>query len=268
VTAGVALSMHLHWIHSDLPAGSVFRNHIMTGHMMSFAAYLAGKFAWENRKWRWIYVGALVMFTYEILYISQGRTGYIIYFVLMTLLILQTFSWRICAGLMVFLILFGAFTVQYSPILQHRYQRTLHEISLAKAGHHKTSVGYRVQFQHLAYSMLKEKLFLGHGTGAYTDYADHNPIPGWHKKLREPHNQYWLIAAEYGLLGVLIYFWFLGGLLMASVRLSRMKPIAFAVLIPFIIGSFSDSLLFYSGCGYFFLVMMALCLGEKNNIIE
>jgi hypothetical protein len=51
-------------------------------------------------------------------------------------------------------------------------------------------------------------------------------------------------------------------LISASRRLEVMKPFAFALLMPFIIGSFTDSLLFYSGCGYFFLALMALCLGE------
>ena len=82
----------------------------------------------------------------------------------------------------------------------------------------------------------------------------------------EPHSQYWLIASEFGLLGCISFVFFLGCLIGASLRLKTLKPLAFAVLLPFIAGCWSDSLLFYSGTGYFFILFMALCLGEQDDV--
>ena len=83
------------------------------------------------------------------------------------------------------------------------------------------------------------------------------------KTLLEPHSQYWLIAAEFGLLGIAALSYFFFSLLQASWRLHKMKFMACAMLVPFAIGNLSDSLLFYSGSGYFFILFMAMFLGEE-----
>ena len=264
LTACGAFVIALGWIHTELPSGSIFRNHIITGHMMSFASYLAGYFAIKQKRWRWLYLSLFVIYSYELLFISQGRTGYIIYFVLIALLMLQVFKqWQLLVGL-VTVILFGVFTYHYSTIMQERVQWVKSDLLGIRQGDKNTSLGFRLQFQQFSYALFKQSPLIGNGTGSLTYYFDErNPIPAWGKQLREPHNQYWLIAAEYGLLGLMIYFGFLITLTVACLRLKEMKGIAFALLIPFVIGCFSDSLLFYSGCGYFFLTLMALCLGES-----
>lgn len=263
VTALVAFAIELGWVHSILPSGSVFRNHIITGHMMSFACYLVGNFAIKNREKRWIYLSLFVIFSYEVLFISQGRTGYVIYFVLMALLMLQLFKkWHLLVAFGV-LCLFGAFTYHYSSIMQERVDWIYKDVKGIQQGHKDSSLGFRYQFQKFAYALFKESPVIGHGSGALTYYFDERqPIPAWGKQLREPHNQYWLIAAEYGVVGMILYLGLLVSLGLACLRLKKMQPLGIALLIPFIIGNFSDSLLFYSGCGYFFLTLMALCLGE------
>ena len=67
------------------------------------------------------------------------------------------------------------------------------------------------------------------------------------------------------MLGVLALLLFFGSLLVASGSLTTLRPLAYAVLLPFIAGNLSDSLLFYSGTGYFFILFMALCLGEQQH---
>lgn len=262
-TALVAFAIALGWVHSILPSGSVFRNHIITGHMMSFASYLVGYLATKNPQRRWIYLGLFVIFSYEVLFISQGRTGYVIYFVLMALLMLQIFKkWHLLVAIGT-LCLFGAFTYHYSSVMQERVDWIYRDVHGIQHGHKDSSLGFRYQFQKFAYSLFKERPLLGNGSGALTYYFDERqPIPAWGKQLREPHNQYWLIAAEYGVVGVAIFVSLLLSLGLACMRLKHMRPVGIALLVPFIIGNCSDSLLFYSGCGYFFLTLMALCLGE------
>lgn len=55
-------------------------------------------------------------------------------------------------------------------------------------------------------------------------------------------------------------------LLQASRKLDEMKMLSFAMIVSYMIGNLSDSLLFYSGSGYFFIFFMAIFLGEELEI--
>ena len=250
-----------------LQYGTVFRNYIITGHMMCLAAYLSAYFAIKSSKYRnhrLIYIGLFLLFSYEVLFFSLGRTGYVIYFVLMTLLMIQMLSIKqLFFGLLASILLIVT-VYHYSPRMQTGFEMFQQNLQTFKEGNRDTSIGFRLQFQKFAFQLFRERPLVGHGTGSFTHLYDvRNPIPGWGKQLREPHNQYWLVAAEYGLFGSIMYALLLGTLFMACLRLTEMKNIAMAVFFPFVIGSFSDSLLFFSGSGYFFLAFMALCLGES-----
>lgn len=267
ITALVAIAktiMPLYW-HNNTP-GFVFRNYIMTGHMMALASYLAGYFAITRPNQRVPYAMLFLLFSYEVLFLSLGRTGYIIYFVLMALLMVQTFNKRqLATGIFTLAVLISA-AVYFSPKVQQGLISIVQNVEHFQQGDKNTSVGYRLQFQQFAYQLFKEKPLFGHGTGSYSYYfSQRQPVPSWHTQSREPHNQYWLIAAEYGFVGLALYF----GLLLALIRtcwhLRETKNIAMALIIPFLIGSMSDSLLFYSGSGYFFLALLALCLGASFN---
>ena len=263
ITVFVSFVMAIGWIHTNLPAGSVFRNHIITGHMLAFASYVVGYYAIKDKQWRWAYILAFLLLSYEILFVSQGRTGYIMYAITMGLLTFQLFKrWQLLVAVVV-LGLSGLLVFHTSAIMQARVAWIYKDLQGLHQGDANTSLGFRMQFQTFAYTLFKERPFIGNGSGALTYYFDERqPVPAWGKQLREPHNQYWLIAAEYGVVGLVLYFGWLVALILASRRLQAMKPFAFALLIPFIVGSFTDSLIFYSGCGYFFLTLMALCLGE------
>lgn len=264
ITALVAIAKTitpLYW-HNHTP-GFVFRNYIMTGHMMALASYLAAYFALHKPAQRVPYAVLFLLFSYEVLFLSLGRTGYIIYFVLMGLLMLQTLDKKqLAAGSLILVFLVSA-AMYLSPKVQQGLVSIEQNLQHFHHGDKNTSVGYRLQFQQFAYQLFKEKPFLGHGTGSYTYYfAKQQPVPSWGTQSREPHNQYWLIAAEYGVLGLALYVALLVALVRACWQLKTMQAIAMALLIPFLLGSLSDSLLFYSGSGYFFIVLLALCLGE------
>jgi O-antigen ligase len=249
----------------DAEAGGMFRNHIMTGYMMAFAAYLSGFLFLQSRgKGRWVFAALTLLFSYHVLFINNGRTGYVVYVLLMILLMLQSFSWRqaLCGSMLGMVLL--AVNFHYSPVMQQAVLIAVSDCERYLKNEKNTSIGYRLQFHDYAYELFKRHPWIGNGSAGFMHiYHEENPIPSRGDRLLEPHSQYWLVASEFGVLGLGLLLVFFINLLIASWKLPNLKPIALAVLLPFIIANASDSLLFYSGTGYFFVLFMALCLGSS-----
>lgn len=251
----------------SIEANGVFRNHIMTGYMMAFAAYLSSLlFLQQSGRARILYAVLALLFSYHLLFINNGRTGYVIFLLLMGLLMFQSFSWRqavfgILAGCSLVVV-----TYYQSPVMQEAIHQAVNDCKLYEKSVKDTSIGYRLQFHDYAYNLFKRHPLIGNGTTSFKHiYHEENPIPARGTHLLEPHSQYWLVASEFGLLGCAALAFFFFSLFLASWRLNTLRPLALAILLPFLIGNLSDSLLFYSGTGYFFILFMALCLGEQKN---
>ncbi|CEG57209.1 O-antigen ligase family protein [Legionella fallonii] len=247
---------------------NVFRNHIMTGFMVAFAAYISFLFSYRNQKRARLTYGLLgLIFTYQTLFVSGSRTGYVIYLLIMMILVLQLCTWRqAIAGI---LIIGTLFSVSYftSSVMKTRVNGIAQQIKEYKNNQKDTDLGLRLQFHNYAHKLFNKHPILGNGTASFTYYFNkEKPIAFWTWNLLEPHSQYWLVASEFGILGLgaLLYFFFC--CIQASRKLNEMKFLAFAMIIPFMIGNLSDSLLFYSGSGYFFIFFMALFLGEELEI--
>ncbi|MDP3562450.1 MAG: O-antigen ligase family protein [Legionellaceae bacterium] len=266
---------YTHYFHiKNSAADSVFRNHIMTGMMMSFATYVALLFSIQARGTKRIgYLVLSLIFSYQILFVNQGRTGYVLFLLLMAALIIQQFNKRQAAiGLLALITLFSSCYYLSSP-LQHGIHRVIYNLQSYEQNKN-TPIGYRLQFHAFAKNLFKSHPLIGGGTGSFTySFRTENPVPAWTNntshsgRLLEPHSQYWLVAAEFGVVGLLGLLWFYLELLVIAYRLDAMRPIAMALLLIFALGNTSDSLLFYSGSGYFFILFFALALSEKANSI-
>ena len=246
----------------------IFRNHIVTGFMVAFSAYLTILFSYRNKGGIRITYGLLaLLFSYQVLFVSGARTGYIIYLLLMMILVLQLCTWRQAVVGMVMVVALFAGSYLASPVMKMRVDAIGQQLTRYQHDDKDTDIGIRLQFHDFAHKLFNRHPLFGNGTGSFTYNFDvEKPVPAWDRKLLEPHSQYWLIAAEFGVLGIIALLYFFLTLIQASLKLDKMKAIALAMLIPFMIGNVSDSLLLYSGPGYFFILFMGLCLGEGLEI--
>ena len=254
-----------------LDAGAVFRNHIMTGYMMSFAAFLCALFAYQYQGKQRIAYGVLYfLLSYQILFINTGRTGYLLYLLLMGLLATQVLSWR--QVLLVFLLGTSLVGIAYyeNTAMQTAVRDAVADWEHYHSSENKdTSIGYRLQFHQYARALFERSPWIGNGTASFIYlYRQDTPVASW-KNLFEPHSQYWLIAVEQGILGLLVFAIFLLSLFKAfhggNASITDYKMMAYALLLSFLVGSVSESLLLYSGTGYFFLLYMAVCLGKLSD---
>lgn len=256
----------------EIIADSVFRNHIITGLMMSFAAYLSSTFFIKSKNIsRIFYLLATILYSYQILFINESRTGYALYMLLMTLVILQNCNKRKAfLGFLSIGVVFSACCYMSTPLwdrikLAHTEWHTFQE-------NKNTSIGFRVQFHDFAKQLFTRSPIIGSGTGSFTyAFRTENPVPAWTSmpehsgRLLEPHSQYWLVGSEFGSLGVILFLLFYCELFIRIYKLDTMRPMALALFIILCVGNFTDSLLFYSGPGYFFILFFALALSEGIN---
>lgn len=249
---------------------NVFRNHIITGFMVSFACYLSLYFASQKNQIlpRNGYLLMAVMYSWHVFFVNGGRTGYVIYILLMTLLLLQLFSWKkALIGMLV--ILLSAALVYRVDDVHRRVNATIHELHDYRHNQKDSSVGFRLQFHDFAHQLFMHYPMLGNGTGSFTSsFRTMNPVPGWGHALLEPHSQYWLTAAEFGVVGLILLGLFYLSLLRVVWHLPHSRIIGLGIMIPFLLGNVTDSLMFYSGSGYFFLLFIAVCLGERMESLK
>jgi O-antigen ligase len=270
------LSFYLFYTHDlgfgKMKADGVFRNHIMTGIMMSFATYLAAIFftTSSTKYLKAFYLTIGIIFTYQVIFINESRTGYLMFLLLTSLFMFQHLTKRNAFIAILALTTVFATCCYVSQPLYNRIRlvyTNLHNYNDDK----NTPVGYRIQFHDYAKKLFYKHPLVGNGTGSFTySFRIDNPVPAWtddksHSgRLLEPHSQYWLIAAEFGMLGILTLMIFYGQLLSAFCKLTTLRPIALALFAVLVIGNFTDSLLFYSGSGYFFILFFALFLNEAG----
>ncbi len=249
--------------HMEAPDHRLFHDHISTSCMMAFAAYLSGLLAANYIGFRRVMLLSLVLlFSYQVIFINTGRIGYIIYFILMLMLLAQTLSWKyVVLGTASFCILFALCSYQ-STTLQNRLHEAVVDLDHYQQGEKETSVGMRLVFHKHAKSMFLSSPWIGHGTGSFSRlYQAVNTAPAY-SSIMEPHSQYWLVASEFGLLGLAVLFYFFTTLVISAFRLHEMKPVMLGILACFFLSNLSDSQLLHSDIGYLFIVFSALCLGE------
>lgn len=243
--------------------GHVFFNRIVTSFMMAFAAYLSGLFVIRRTGiQRILFSLLLLLFSYQIIFVNTGRPGYVLYFILMMMLLIHLFPLKqLIIAMLCFSVLFIV-TAKTSTIFKERIHEVVTEWNNYQSGEKKSALGYRLMYHQYATSLFLSNPIIGHGTGGFSHALEiNNP---WPEKagLMEPHGQYWLIASEYGLLGLTLLLGFLGTLLITAFRLHEMKMVMFGMLTAFAIANLSDSLLAFSAIGHLFVMFSALCMGE------
>lgn len=268
VMLGIAIVSYLKWFgfftSHDPDPGNVVYNHIVTGLMMSYAAYIAAWFFWKG-EFKLFYGLLLVLFTFQIFFIGTGRMSYILYTVLMSVFIMQILPWKKSAmALLVLYTVIGAMAYQ-SPVIKEGIHKALSDIqSYRQHSFLDTSVGFRMQFQHFSKILWDRNPLFGNGTAGFMHaFSVEKPVPGWTEPLMEPHNQYWLLLVEYGVLGCFVFAFFIYSLLMEILQLKEMRILAVGFLMAFLVGCLTDSLFLYSMTDMLFFTLMALCLGEN-----
>ena len=205
----------------SLPPSSVFitegTSHVTFSPMLALACYiiLQNLLFYSNKTSTRFLQTALLVFLSVTMFITVGRTGQIAFFLLLAVSIFQYFyrisKTKLITGLILVPVLISA-TYLLSPTFKGRVDQALEEIR-----NHQTcaitSVGLRVWFAKNSLQLFKENIIKGVGTGDFkVEYARINQLNSPTLPTTDnPHNQYLLIAAQFGIIGIVtllsIFFW-------------------------------------------------------------
>ena len=140
------------------------------------------------------------------MFITGGRAGQVIFFVMLSILIFQVLDKKRVRSLVAIMIIIpGIFILAYqtSDLFQKRVDLAAYEVSKFDTDNYN-SVGYRINFNLNSFVLIKKNPIIGVGTGDFpNEYRKINQINTPHlPDATNPHNMYTLVLVQLGLFGL------------------------------------------------------------------
>lgn len=247
----------------------VFKWQLTQNIFMAFFSYLLAVKArhTEPSPARWLLALAALLAAGNVLFMMEGRTGYM---VLAVLLLFFCFSWLRWKGLVVALAIGLAVTVAgYAGVgpLKQRVSKVAGEVAAWQQGEGSpTSSGQRLDYYTNTLAIIRDHPVIGVGIGgfekAYADKARNSTTT----HSNNPHNQYLLIAAQLGVVGLalLLYLFVTHWRMAAHLPIPLEQDLARGALLTIAVGSLFNSLLLDHAEGLFYAWVTGVLFAGLN----
>lgn len=202
-------------IHNRATQGMIFA-------VSLFAIALLSRYARPvARGWRWFLLGAGLLIFANLIFITPGRSGYLVLLVLIIVVpfFLMRGSKRFILAVTA-LLLVGSLLL-FSPIARQRIVQGFEEMRSHQTASQPTDMGVRMVVWQNTLASIKERPWLGYGTGGFSEAYRRQVAgqEGWRGQgAYDPHNQFLGILSEQGILGLLVFLLFIGALFRQPVR--------------------------------------------------
>jgi len=241
----------------------VFKNHITQGILMSLAAYFLAIQSIQQRSGRILRTIFVLLATYNIIFMTQGRTGYLVLACLILLLIYQLYHWR---GLFIGVITLSLISTMIyisSDQVKMRIDKISDNVTAYEQGESETSIGFRIEFYQTSLQLIAKHPFFGTGTGSfhqtYTALATTQNKP----TTENPHNEYLMIAVQWGLIGLSLFIGLLYVMWRRANNLSiENKWMLQGLLITMGVGCLVNSLLLDFTAGHAFVFLLSVFMAD------
>ncbi|MFK5895027.1 MAG: O-antigen ligase family protein [Pseudomonadota bacterium] len=248
---------------------AVFKNYITQNLLMALAAYFLVVQLWTQSNWKWMRGFVVLLAIYNILFMSLGRTGYLVLFCLIILLFYQIYHLRgiLVAGLL--LTIASGFLYSNSSVLQQRIDVISDDIQRYNQGEivdHTNSIGSRIEFYQNSLILIAKNPIFGTGTGSfsheYKQLADKKGI----RPTTNPHNEYLMITVQWGLIGLSLFLYLLYCLWKTSSRLEKPQQLmAQGLFVTIVVGCLFNSFWLDSTEGHLFAYLIGVFYGKYRS---
>ena len=251
----------------------IFHSHITQNNMMAFAVFLALlNFREATSRTARIAWGLFALLgVINVLFMVQGRTGYMILLMLMIWFAWSTLArymlkrgrpWGWRQGLAVMLVFAGIATAVYhsSLRLQERVDLVASEYRAWQPNHGKdTSTGQRLDFYYNTLQIVRQHPVFGVGTGGFAAAFARQTVGTEVKQATNPHNEYLLVAVQTGMIGLalLLYLFYTLWRYAPQLNTSFEQDAARGLVLAYLVNSAFNSPLHDHADGLFFALMTA-----------
>ena len=262
---------HFGLVQLDRAPESLLENHSTQGILFSGSALLISLlgFSRSSRASNFLLFVALLGFLLNVIFISTGRSAYIFLLVVASCAGFASFpKQRLLAGVLIASSVFGGLIS--SETARFRVTTAVNDAVTAYQSDSEISdAGIRVVMWRNSLQLIGQKPLLGSGSGSYRhDYEqlvsqDH----GWRARITDdPHQQYLLIAAEYGLIGLGIFLVTLFAWFASESRVGdRFRIVAVCILLGTLANGFVNGHFSSFVEGRFVWIFMAALLSGSND---
>jgi O-antigen ligase len=254
----------------------VFKDHISAGLMMAFLAFLSMALAAAVRAGigRWLLYLVAVLALINVLFVLQGRTGqvvaiaYLVVFVAVQLMKSGRQNRRSrWATTVVSVAVCGCFMVFAAK--HSRLAGTEQEIKKFELYNQDTSMGVRLEFYRRSLELIRHRPVAGYGVGSVrTEFEKlaRNSTGGRAAMASNPHNEFFLMGVQLGLLGIALLVWFLVAVARECQRVDRLAgTVVGGYLLAFVLGCCANSLLLNFTEGNLFILLTGILLFCGRN---
>jgi O-antigen ligase len=249
----------------------IFKHHIIQNVFLSVGALIAAVYATASRtvKQRFCFAVVAAGCVGSILFLAQGRTGYLTLFAAAMLLL---YVWMMQFPKIRLWLILGAIALMTaaaaSPAIHKRIGETLNSFEAYKAKDVTNAVAHRLVFWKASLDILEQHPWFGVGTGAHRQeilQRVQNPafaVVGAYN----PHNQFLYFGTQLGALGIAAYVALLVVLWKNTSSLPKQRQtIARGIVLILVVYSVFDSPLFITE-GHFFIILIGTLWSGREAI--
>ena len=258
----------------------VFKDHISGGLMMAFLVCLSFSLAKATKRAagsKALYVVALLAMV-NVLFVLQGRTGQVVAIAYIAIyLVIHATQFRRYDKRTRWLALLGTVTVcacVATFVLYSKHSRladTGQEITQFETQNKTTSMGVRLEFYRRSIELISQRPIAGFGVGSVR--SEFERLASTQSGARatmasNPHNEFFLMGVQLGLIGVALFVWFLVTVGKECQRLIEpARGIANGYLFAFVVGCLANSLLlnFTEGNLFVFLIGILIAAAPRRD---
>lgn len=247
--------------------------HVVYNPLLAIAIYmLAHELFWGKISgiFKWLGFVLLGVMVFN-MFITEGRAGQLVFFVLIVLFLLQKFRKNllvaVCgAALLLPLLFYAGYT--WSPQFKSRVDLARDEIAQFEQNPN-TSVGLRLLYWRNSYEIMKAYPLLGVGTGDFdAEYSKVNQRRSPHiSPTDNPHSQYFLVGTRFGGVGLVVML----SLFFLQFRQGRVQKddfqrLRYAFPVFFLVIMLTESYLVVYQTGFFFSLFSAVLFKKTPDV--